>query len=128
MPERTFRRAGQDEQIESNPASTGESDDLTKAIAALWRDARPRTMARIETIERAVAALRAGALDAATAEAARREAHKLTGSLGTFGIPEGTERARALELALEDGAGPADPTRLEADVAALRRIVEESLG
>ena len=69
-----------------------------------------------------------GALDAATAEAARREAHKLTGSLGTFGIPEGTERARALELALEDGAGPADPTRLEADVAALRRIVEESLG
>jgi HPt (histidine-containing phosphotransfer) domain-containing protein len=85
-------------------------------------------MARIETIERAVAALRVGALDPATAEAARREAHKLTGSLGTFGIPEGTRRARALELALEDGAGPADATRLEADAAALRRIVEESLG
>lgn len=52
-------------------------NDLEATIAALWRDAQPRVIARVETVEEALAALRAGALDAELADHARREAHKL---------------------------------------------------
>src|SRR3712207_3504734 len=91
-PERTFRRsAGEDDTIDPNPAQAS-GGDLEAAIAALWDEARPRTLGRIETIEAAIASLRAGTLDAATAEHARREAHKLAGALGTFGLVQGTDQ------------------------------------
>src|SRR5215217_8230496 len=45
-----------------------------------------------------------GAPDADLADRARREAHKLAGSLGTFGRPEGTDHARAVEHAFEADA------------------------
>jgi HPt (histidine-containing phosphotransfer) domain-containing protein len=97
---------------------------LAAAIAALWGDARPRALARVCALEAAVEALAAGTLDGpATAEAVR-EAHKLAGALGTFGMPAATEHARALELRLAAGAAPADAPELAGGVAALRAIVE----
>jgi HPt (histidine-containing phosphotransfer) domain-containing protein len=98
--------------------------DLAAAIAALWDDAQPRAIARVAVLEAAVAALAGGALDDATAAEATGEAHKLAGALGTFGMPEGTKRARAIEQRLAGGATPADADELAADVTALRAIVE----
>jgi HPt (histidine-containing phosphotransfer) domain-containing protein len=128
VAERTFRDAGQDVVISPTPASAGGGDDLHAAIAALWQEARPRTVSRIDTIDQAVAALHAGALGGELAELARREAHKLAGSLGTFGMPAGTDHARALEHALNDGLPRAAAPELAARVAALRRIVEQGPG
>jgi HPt (histidine-containing phosphotransfer) domain-containing protein len=103
-------------------------DDLQTAIAALWLDARPRTFARIETLEAAIAALGDGGLDADLRERARQEAHKLTGSLGTFGMPDGSTHARVIELRLEDGATAADAPALAEHLAALRRAAESGPG
>jgi HPt (histidine-containing phosphotransfer) domain-containing protein len=64
----------------------GPPSDLEAVIAALWRDAQPRVMERLGTVE--------------DAEHARREAHKLAGALGTFGMPAGTDRARDVERCL----------------------------
>jgi HPt (histidine-containing phosphotransfer) domain-containing protein len=97
---------------------------LEAAIAALWRDAQPRAVTRVALIEAAVAALAQDALDAETAAEATREAHKLAGALGTFGMPAGTDHARALEHALAAGASPADAPALAAEAAALRAVVE----
>jgi HPt (histidine-containing phosphotransfer) domain-containing protein len=101
---------------------------LDAAIAALWRDARPRVLGRVATLEAAVAALRDGVLGADAAAEATREAHKLAGALGTFGMPDGTRHARAVERRLAEGAGAADAAGLAADVAALRAVVEAGPG
>jgi HPt (histidine-containing phosphotransfer) domain-containing protein len=78
----------------------------------------------VALIEDAVEALRADALDDATAAEATSEAHKLAGALGTFGMPEGTTQARAIERALTVGVGPGDAPALAERAAALRTVVE----
>lgn len=77
----------------------------------------------MQLLEDAVSALGRGALDADGAAEATREAHKLAGSLGTFGMPEGTTQARAIERALAGGATPADAPALAERVTALRAVV-----
>ena len=104
---------------------SGNRDEaLDASIAALWAQARERALGRVDAIEEAVVALLSGPVDADLAERARREAHKLAGSLGTFGMPLGTEHARALELRFEAGARPADAPALADHVTELRRIVD----
>jgi HPt (histidine-containing phosphotransfer) domain-containing protein len=103
-------------------------EGLDAAIAALWRDAQPRALARVDVLEAAVAALAAGEIDAPASDEATREAHKLAGALGTFGMPAGTTHARAIELRLAGGAAPADAPELAEGVAALRAIVEAGPG
>jgi HPt (histidine-containing phosphotransfer) domain-containing protein len=97
---------------------------LEAAIAALWADARERALERVAIVEAAVRALGSDALDAEGAAEATREAHKLAGALGTFGMPDGTTHARTIEGTLAAGAAPADAPALAEDVAALRAIVE----
>jgi HPt (histidine-containing phosphotransfer) domain-containing protein len=103
-------------------------EGLQAAIAALWDDAQPRALGRVEVLEAAVAALGAGTLDESAAVEATREAHKLAGALGTFGMPSGTARARAIELRLAEGATAADAGELAGEVAGLRAIVEAGPG
>jgi HPt (histidine-containing phosphotransfer) domain-containing protein len=98
--------------------------ELDAAIAALWLEAQPRALERVEVLARAAAALRSGTLPPDVAEEARREAHKLAGALGTFGMPDGTVHARAIELRLEAGVAPEDAAELCEHAAHLRRIVE----
>jgi len=74
-------------------------------VASLWIKSRPTIEARVELLERASVADPLG--DELRAEA-HSVAHKLAGSLGMFGFPEGTRVARELELRLEiSGADPA---------------------
>jgi diguanylate cyclase (GGDEF)-like protein len=98
-----------------------ELDGLDAAVQAIWARRRPEALERVALLEEAVAALRSGALPSDLRDQARREAHKLAGSAGTFGFPRASEAARELELALES-AGHADPTLL---VAWVRTIREE---
>ena len=108
----------------NEPSNAG----LDAAIAALWRDAQPRALARVVVLEGAVAALGAGGLDEATGLEAAGEAHKLAGALGTFGMPKGTDEARAVEQRFAEGAAPGDAATLGEHVAALRAIVEAGPG
>jgi HPt (histidine-containing phosphotransfer) domain-containing protein len=79
----------------------------------------------VQLLEDAVAALGRGELDTEGGAAATREAHKLAGSLGTFGMPDGTTQARAIERALAAGATPADAPALSERVAALWTTVQD---
>ncbi len=89
-----------------------EAADLERMIAALWDDARPRLLARVEALE----ALAAGPLAAPERERAYAEAHTLTGTLGAFGRFDASAAARAAEQAAERG----DRVALAAAVRALR--------
>ena len=53
-------------------------------------------------------AISAGTLDHALRASAERDAHKLAGSLGTFGLQRGTELARELETTFAAGGRPVD--------------------
>ena len=99
--------------------------DLDAALAAIWERSRPLIRERLEAVERATAALATGTIDDATRDDGLRAAHQLAGSLGTFGLGEGSELAREIEHALE-GGGP-DPRPAELSTR-LRALLEPRLG
>jgi HPt (histidine-containing phosphotransfer) domain-containing protein len=99
-------------------------EGLHAAIRALWNDAQPRALGRVDVLDAAVAALGDGTLDDAAAAEATREAHKLAGALGTFGMPAGTDRARVIERRFGAGATAADAGELAGEVQALRAVVQ----
>ena len=100
------------------------SEDVQAAITRLWARSRPVVLERIAALQVTATELAAGRLESHQVEDARADAHKLVGSLGTFGIPQGSDLARGVERELEDGGG--DPARLSDLLAQLRQVVEAS--
>lgn len=100
------------------------SDDIQAAIIRLWKRSRPIVLERIGTLEETTSGLAAGRREPGEIEQARVDAHKLVGSLGTFGLPLGSELAREVEEELQ--CGGRDPARLAALLAQLRAVVEAS--
>lgn len=80
----------------SDPASI-----LAARLAALWRTSLPVIRERVAALHSACDEL---SLDSANAEArasGREAAHKLSGVLGTFGLPRGSELAAQIEAVLQ---------------------------
>ena len=98
------------------------SEDVQAAITRLWARSRPVVLERIDALQETAGELAAGRLEHQQVEEARADAHKLVGSLGTFGIPRGSDLARGVEHELEGGGG--DPARLSDLLAELRAVVE----
>ena len=103
-------------------SSTKDPEATRKLLASLWERSLPVLRERCALLERAAAAAQAGILTPELRAEATAIAHKLSGSLGMFGYPEGTRFARRLEVHL-DHAGPVDPLRLAEDLAAMRATV-----
>lgn len=84
---------------------SGTASDPAAIIAArlvqLWRTSRPTILERLDVLKSAQAALVANAEDAAARSDAREAAHKLSGVLGVFGLPQGSELAHNLEERLK---------------------------
>ncbi len=89
-----------------------EDDEDRAAIAALWVGARERVLARIALIDEALGRLAADGGDGDARQEAVGESHKLAGSLGTFGVAEGSRLAKELELLLLDGGDLGEAGRL----------------
>lgn len=79
--------------------STGETP-AEIAVRTVWQRRRPDAVARIEILEEATAALIEGRLDDELRRAGEEAAHKLSGSLGSFGYPRGSELAFLAEAIL----------------------------
>jgi diguanylate cyclase (GGDEF)-like protein len=101
--------------------------DMRRLIQEVWEQERDGVLAGVDILEEAIGAALAGALDEELRQKARREAHKLAGSVGTFGFSQASERARELELALESPL-PADLDELPriADLVVAIRVELES--
>lgn len=89
------------------------SDDVIRRV---WERRRGHVLARVDVIDATLAAAQAGALDDARRLEGMHEAHKLSGSAGTFGFAAATAMAREIEHALDVPGGP--------PVDALDRLVE----
>ncbi|HEY9851715.1 MAG TPA: response regulator [Leptolyngbyaceae cyanobacterium] len=74
---------------------------LQSAVTGLWEKFKDKIIARLVALEQASAALLIGNLPEELRQEAIREAHKLAGSLGTFGFAEGSSIAREVEELLQ---------------------------
>ena len=104
--------------------------DLSPDLGEIFRAHKHDFDQRVATVEGAVDAIASGRLDHALRARAERDAHKLAGSLGTFGLQRGTELARELETVFAPGRPPVDAIegpRLSERVAALRGELDGKL-
>jgi HPt (histidine-containing phosphotransfer) domain-containing protein len=101
-----------------------EHNEVDPAFAEVWVRNLPSIGAHLGEIERAVRAVEEGGLGAGLAVDARTAAHKLAGSLGSFGLAHGSELARELERRFEPGGDPVDPREAAQLVSELRNVIE----
>ena len=94
------------------PLSTEEGDGereakrgaLADAVRQAWERFRGTVMERVHAVESAAAEAVAGGLGEERRRHAEREAHKLAGSVGTFGFADASRLARELEVLLQGDA------------------------
>lgn len=99
-------------------------NSLQARLAESWLRFQDVIGERVATIERSVAAAETGELPGPQSRAAAGEAHKLVGSLGTFGLMSGSDVARRLEEIFQAGIS-VESTREAAGLAErLRSIVD----
>ena len=99
--------------------------DLTALLNQLWTRFLPEIHERVAILESAAQACASGAITSEQHQAAHAAAHKLAGSLGTFGLAQGSELAREFELmcASDELCSLAQAQRLTAIAAEIRMIV-----
>ncbi|MEM9541945.1 MAG: response regulator [Cyanobacteria bacterium P01_E01_bin.42] len=130
--------------VTSHPLPTGKEGMTTEgqkvkeeatldAVAQVWERFKGSFLARIEDIETAIAALSGKTLDETLRETAEKQAHKLIGSLGMYGLSQGSDWARELELAFIEIGNTPDKTvtrvkiqQLQALIHQLRREIEDT--
>ncbi|WP_198017817.1 diguanylate cyclase [Oscillatoria acuminata] len=85
----------------SDPQPSAKQDPtIVAAIGKVWERFKDRIAERVTAIEQATEALNYGELPPELHATAKQEAHKLAGSLGTFGLTEGSVIARQVEQLL----------------------------
>lgn len=87
------------------------ANEVQQKLDDVWKKMLPLMLRRVEVIERAHKALADGQLSESLREEGVYEAHKLAGSLGVFGIEDGSELASQVEQILSSGAPP-DSSRI----------------
>jgi HPt (histidine-containing phosphotransfer) domain-containing protein len=108
------------------PASQGQAQ-VPSSAARVWAQFRDLIFERMATVEAAVTGMKQGALNPDIRQKAVLEAHRLAGSLGMFGLAEGTRLAREIEHLLDESAAriPDTPRRLAELAAGLRHELEK---
>jgi DNA-binding response OmpR family regulator/HPt (histidine-containing phosphotransfer) domain-containing protein len=80
-----------------------EAETEVMAVVAKMREEFKNSLSeQIELFERAIALLANGTLDNTLRQKATAEAHRLIGSLGSLGLPEGSKVARQIEQLLQN--------------------------
>lgn len=94
-------------------------------IHHLWQQYQPQYCVRLDVVEQAVSALHTTTLSEDLCQQAQREAHTLKGSLGLFGLEQGSMLSGEIEqlLAATDRLDPSQKHRLLQLTSQLRRIM-----
>ncbi|WP_414577401.1 response regulator [Anabaena sp. CCY 9402-a] len=118
-------RRGAGEKGKSASVGKSQSDSTLTGIAGIWQKFYGRVDEQVRVLEQAATALSQEALNSELRLQARQEAHTLAGSLGTFGLPEGSKLARKVEqvLKLDTTSTPTEISKLQKWVKLLRQEV-----
>ncbi|MEG4984869.1 response regulator [Microcoleus sp. BR0-C5] len=115
--------------------SSGSSPELNKderrlkvlnAIAQMRGNLKANFIEKVAIFEFAIAQLKNGSLEGQLREAAQTQAHKLVGSLGTLGLPKGSEVARQIEhlFKAENILKPGTAQQIEGFLHQLKQIFD----
>ena len=101
-------------------------DQVLALVSQIWHKSKEKIVARIDTLEQATIELLDGRLETDLRREAEREAHKLAGSLTTFGFPEGSRLARDIEQSFQADSPleSKDALHLSEKVVSLRQALE----
>jgi DNA-binding response OmpR family regulator len=97
---------------------------LAPTVAAIWQQHRPAMGARLDTLDRAVDGVGAGALASESLAEALDAARELAGTAGTFDLGRASETARRIEDLLRDAPRPGQAPVLAELVAGLREDLD----
>lgn len=94
-------------------------------VQQMWGNFKESLGSQMVLFERAIAQISTRTLDSELRSSAKAEAHCLIGSLGYFGLPEGSEVARQIEQLLQaESLGQNEAQRLEELVGQLKQTVQ----
>jgi DNA-binding response OmpR family regulator/HPt (histidine-containing phosphotransfer) domain-containing protein len=93
-----------------------------------WPKVKEELLRRVQSIENALLECLTGEIHSDDLNAARRAAHQLAGSLGSFGLQSSSDLAYEVEQGLSQQCSPQTAHKLSFQVAELRRHVETSQG
>lgn len=120
------RESVADPDANSTPAS-GPQAALKSKLAAVWKRSRSRMLARLDVLDQASVRPLGGRLDLTLRKQAESAAHKLAGSLGTFGLEAGSRFAREMEDLLRSNSLTSEArARRFSELAAALRVEIES--
>ncbi|MEG3904278.1 response regulator [Microcoleus sp. B4-C5] len=116
-------------------ASSGSSQELNKderrlkvlnAIAQMRENLKANFIEKVAIFDRAIAQLKNGSLEGELRQEAQSQAHKLVGSLGTLGLPQGSEVARQIEhwFKAENILKPGTAQQIEGFLHKLKQIFD----
>jgi HPt (histidine-containing phosphotransfer) domain-containing protein len=93
------------------------------ALEKVWLNSRPEAISRLAVLESFIEKLRSGRVDDQCLDVARSAAHRLAGSLGMFGLDEGSSCAGNIEALLCQDSAP-DIVLIEDLVHQLHNLLE----
>jgi DNA-binding response OmpR family regulator/HPt (histidine-containing phosphotransfer) domain-containing protein len=99
--------------------------DSPPFLNAIWNRYYPQTLDRVASLDRLLVAHQDRSLTPEIRQQAWQSAHTLAGTLGTFGIPLGSQTAKQIELLLEQNTELSEDliAQIQNDVAVLHREI-----
>jgi DNA-binding response OmpR family regulator/HPt (histidine-containing phosphotransfer) domain-containing protein len=99
--------------VSTTVSQNGSSEDPLQFLTAIWNRHYPQLLDRVASIDRVIAAAEDRSLTIEIRHQACHCAHNLAGSLGTFGLPHGSQVAKQLELLLAENTELTDEHLLQ---------------
>jgi HPt (histidine-containing phosphotransfer) domain-containing protein len=98
---------------------------IAARLAELWFTSRPTVLERISLLQASCETLSRNPADPEARSQGREAAHKLSGILGVFGLPQGSELASSIEFRLksEEPLTPDDLAALSDQIADLDTVI-----
>jgi DNA-binding response OmpR family regulator/HPt (histidine-containing phosphotransfer) domain-containing protein len=112
-----------------NGSQVGAEESTSPMLVEIWNRYSDQMSDRVESIELAIAALTTQSLSAEARLQAWQSAHSLAGALGTFGLAQGSQAAKQIELLLDAKIEltPDKLDRLQAKVIELRQDISRKM-
>jgi DNA-binding response OmpR family regulator len=127
LPPPDQRTPAPERSLSSSDADRQQAENMViESVNNIWQRNKESFTSQLALFEQVVAALMTDTLNEQIQHAAKLEAHKMAGSLGSFGFNEGSRLAREIEELLETEAIGQQSTQLQQLVSLLQQELEKT--